>query len=478
MAFLKPVSYPAETNPFIEDLGDVFSGIQWFDHLTQLPQHAEDERSHSQAKRKMYTSRLDNFFIPNVEQIRFAERLHEVLITGYAGRDPRATNYVSGLQTRDKLEKNDFVQSCLKPASLNTARSFSVFGSAGMGKSVAADRILRCYPQGREIVTDFLVHQLVWVKLECPRNGSLKQLCLSFFQKIDSLLGSEYYLKFKYMAVDSMIVQMSIIARTHALGVLVIDEIQHLAAGRIKGAELLNFITQLVNQIEIPVIMIGTEEASKLFEASIVQGRRASGIGHIAFDRFENDEDWRAFVTTTWQFQWTSVSTEITRDLIDVFYEETQGITSLFLTLYALTQREAIDQVAWGGSKDEPITVELVKETAKREFKLLQKALGHIRKGRRAGAELEAALLSMEQETFEEPEASDTVEFKREKDKAAERAAAANAQQDPDDAAAKRQKKPQKPKPLCQSQTELKAQKAIASNKSPADEMPRWKPSC
>lgn len=477
MAFLKPVTYPAETNPFIEDLGEVFSGAQWLDHLTELPQHSEDERSHSPAKRKMYTSRLDNFFVPTTEQIRFAERLHEVLITGYAGRDPRATNYVSGLQTRDKLEKNDFVQSCLKPASLNTARSFSVFGSAGMGKSLAADRILRCYPQGREIVTDFLVHQLVWVKLECPRNGSLPQLCLSFFQKIDSLLGSEYYLKFKYMAVDSMIVQMSIIARTHALGVLVIDEIQHLAAGRIKGNELLNFITQLVNQIEIPIIMIGTEEANKLFEASIVQGRRASGIGHIAFDRYENDESWSTFVTATWQFQWTSAPTVITRELIDVFYEQTQGITSLFLTLYALTQREAIEEVTWGGSKDEPITVELVRNTAAREFKLLQKALGHIRKGRRAGAELEAALLSMQQETFEELEASDTVEFKREKDKAAERAAT-NAQQDPDDAAAKRQKKPINPKPLCQSQTELKAQKAIASNKSPADEMPRWKPSC
>lgn len=161
-----------------------------------------------------------------------------------------------------------------------------------------------------------------------------------------------------------------------------------------------------------------------------------------------------------------------------MFYEQTQGITSLFLTLYALTQREAIEEVTWGGSKDEPITVELVRNTAAREFKLLQKALGHIRKGRRAGAELEAALLSMQQETFEELEASDTVEFKREKDKAAERAAAANAQQDPDDAAAKRQKKPRNPKPLCQSQTELKAQKAIASNKAPADEMPRWKPSC
>lgn len=473
MTFLKPITYSLESNPFVVDLGNEISGLEWLELLQRLPDYSEAERSHSRASRKLYTHRLFNFFVPTFEQIQFAQRLHETLKNGYAGRDPRFTNYVTGLPTRQSMQSENFVERCSKPAALNTARSFSVIGSPGMGKSVAADRILRCYPQGREVVTDFLVHQLVWVKLECPRNGSLRQLCLSFFQIVDSLLGSEYYSKYHRMAVDSMVVQMSIIARTHALGVLVIDEIQHLAARHGNGTQLLNFVTQLVNQIEIPVIMIGTEDAEQLFEASVVQGRRASGLGSIAFERFNNDEDWKAFVETTWSFQWTNVETALTPELIAELYDQTQGITDLFLTLYAMTQRAAMDDAALNGRDEEIITVELVRRTAKRELKLMQQALENIRKGRKAGDSFKQDLKTARASAEEMVDEFDRAEFRRERERVLKRAESTAEAVKTEQAPARSRRK--KPEPALMSKTEEDAQSAQKAGLRPHQTIPRWK---
>lgn len=52
---------------------------------------------------------------------------------------------------------------------------------------------------------------------------------------------------------------MSQIANVHAIGVLVIDEIQHLSMSRSGGVEkMLNFFVTLVNVIGLPVVMVGT----------------------------------------------------------------------------------------------------------------------------------------------------------------------------------------------------------------------------
>ena len=51
---------------------------------------------------------------------------------------------------------------------------------------------------------------------------------------------------------------MSQIANVHAIGVLIIDEIQHLSMSKSGGVEkMLNFFVTLVNVIGLPVVMIG-----------------------------------------------------------------------------------------------------------------------------------------------------------------------------------------------------------------------------
>jgi len=79
--------------------------------------------------------------------------------------------------------------------------------------------------------------QLVWAKLDCPFDGSLKGLCIEFFTYVDSVLGTDYAKMFSIyrMTVNQAMPRMAQIARAHCLGLLVIDELQHLSQAKSGG---------------------------------------------------------------------------------------------------------------------------------------------------------------------------------------------------------------------------------------------------
>lgn len=72
------------------------------------------------------------------------------------------------------------------------------------------------------------------------------------------------------------------ISNHHAIGLLVIDEIQHLSVNKSGGAEkMLNFFVTLVNTVGLPVVMVGTPKARFIFEGDLRSARRGAGFGSV-----------------------------------------------------------------------------------------------------------------------------------------------------------------------------------------------------
>ena len=71
--------------------------------------------------------------------------------------------------------------------------------------------------------------QIVWLKIDCPYDGSL-YVMQKLFKAIDDLLGTRYLEKFGYLnrVTSTMLLHMTSLASMYGIGVLVIDEIQHL----------------------------------------------------------------------------------------------------------------------------------------------------------------------------------------------------------------------------------------------------------
>jgi len=140
-----------------------------------------------------------------------------------------------------------------------------------VGKTTSVESVLSLYAQQIQHSGKYGGHaldrvQLVWLKLECPQDGSLRGLCLNFFQAVDEIVGTRYYPKFgnnRRRSVDELLPEMANVAAVLGLGVLVIDEIQRLNEASSGGAaKMLNFFGQMVNQFSVPVVLVGTFKAN------------------------------------------------------------------------------------------------------------------------------------------------------------------------------------------------------------------------
>jgi len=202
------------------------------------------------------------------------------------------------------------------------------------------------------------------------------QLCRNFFYAIDSILGTSYKAKYsaKARGVDDMLLAMGHIANLHAIGVLVIDEIQFLRNSKADKEGLLSFFVTLVNIIGIPVILVGTNSALPLLQDNFKEARRGNGLGAPMWDPLEKNSSWEHLVNRLWQYQWVTHYTPITDELSDALYEESQGIVDILIKLFMLVQMRIIS-VREAAPGEEIITPALIRKVAKEDFRMVRPML-------------------------------------------------------------------------------------------------------
>ncbi|WP_448208589.1 ATP-binding protein [Azospirillum sp. sgz302134] len=370
----EPITLPEyRDNPFINRLPPILSAAEALERLTDLPAFDEAERRYPAHLRAHCVQRLGRYFDPLDRHILLESRFSMLVRQGYLGRNPANGDYVRRLQNSyDRLEQND-LGIAPRHSVEATANGFAIVGCSGIGKSRGIERVLKLYPQTIHHSQPFSLEQVVWLKLDCPYKGSPKQLCINFFAEMDLLLGTRYRRKYgaSRFAVDEMMAWMAHVAELHALGTLVVDEIQHLrqAPGASRD-DLLNFLVTLVNTIGIPVMIIGTLAAVPLLQGAFRNARRASGMGSLTWERLPQGPAWNQFVERMWDFQWTREHTPLTEELRHVLYDETQGIVDLVVKLFMLTQVHAIQL---GALRDRPerLGAGLLRHVAKENFKLV-----------------------------------------------------------------------------------------------------------
>lgn len=105
---------------------------------------------------------------------------------------------------------------------------------------------------------------------------------------------------------------------------------------------MLNFFVTLVNTIGVPVILIGTSKALPILQGQFRQARRSSGHGDLIWNRMKKERTWTVFVESIWKYQWIQNCVPLTTEMLDMIYQETQGIIVLAVVLYVLLQEDAI----------------------------------------------------------------------------------------------------------------------------------------
>ena len=383
-AYLPQVIEEYRGNPFIEALPPIFSPAEAVDAMTVAPSWNSGERELDAYYRFHCVQRLFRYFQPLDTHIDIEQRVSRAIRQGYLHRNPMTSAYARRIRQYDEAVASRSFDAIAPNMVKSTASGFTIIGISGIGKTTAIERVLSLYPQRivhtRYADAPFFLTQLTWLKLDCPFDGSIKGLCLSFFDETDRVLGSDYSKKFlaSKTTVDALMPRMAQIAWNHGIGLLVIDEIQHLSQAKSGGSEkMLNFFVTLVNTIGIPVILIGTTKAMSILQSEFRQARRGSGQGDLLWDRMQNDASWEIMLRAMWKYQWTKRQCNLTAKLRDTLYDESQGILDIAIKLYALAQMKGI------ADGTEKITAAAIREVAAEKLRLVKPMLDALRSGDR-----------------------------------------------------------------------------------------------
>ena len=326
-----------------EEVGPIFSQEPIYEkNETQLPEHL---------RRHAITRLLYAFSEPFNHHFALEESISRLIRLGYVGRNLAGNDLKKHILNGYRRVQQGDPKAFLFDDVRSTALSTCLIGCSGIGKTWALNRILATYPQ---VVfhPEYRRYQVVRLKLDCPKDGSLKALCMEFFVALDKILDTDY-LRTRCpnrAPVDELLMLMSQTANEHCLGILVIDEIQHLDRAKSGGAAtMLNFFVTLVNTIGVPVILVGTHKATDILQQDFRQARRVCGVGDHVWDRLKKDSaDWNDLVEALWPFQWTVKRTDLTEDLKGHLFDLTQGVVDITVKLFAMAQTRAI---ALGGEE-------------------------------------------------------------------------------------------------------------------------------
>lgn len=353
-------------NPLIMACGPILDKDELVNRLSYSPEIPLDVNNTPVEIRRhqMMSTRL--LHIPCQAGIAVAQSIDLILRQGYINRNPKET------ATWEALYSNlDFK---LAPEVPPLAAYIS--GISGTGKSRSVQRALQFYPQ--VYVHKNFPHmqsaftQLIWIKVDAPRNGKASDLAFALMRETDRLLNSTHFYKY-YNAqnknsdgaylLDIWLAKV----KMHFLGLLVIDEISnlfkiealkkrmqknlssHKFPLRIVDDETLKFCLNFNNTSNIPLMAIGTPDGMHAFATRLSTAERLVTGGYHEFLNSKSDSDFyfeKYMMKTLFNYQWFSKKLQISMELRKLIHQLSAGVPRIYIALWYLAHRCAFDRGA------------------------------------------------------------------------------------------------------------------------------------
>jgi hypothetical protein len=253
-------------------------------------------------------------------------------------------------------------------------RGMFVQGLSGVGKTTALQRSLSRYPQcyeHREFPA-FVggLRQLVWLHIDVPATGKLKDLATSLIFATAAALDLDSDYIDRVMAGRRTGTELfrawSQLAKAHFLGVLVLDEAQNIfrltalnerkspKSDHLRVAEdaLLKELLLFINSSQVAVVLSGTPDAAALLSRRMSIAQRLTSYGYHELDPFSGPDDiaFKAhFLPALLRFQFAEPRLGNSEELRTLLYQATAGIRRLIRMIWesahviAARQEEQLD---------------------------------------------------------------------------------------------------------------------------------------
>ncbi|HAF29044.1 MAG TPA: hypothetical protein DCG75_08345 [Bacteroidales bacterium] len=367
-------------NPLIECLNPLLEFKDFFSLLTSTkPISRTEALKYTINQRDEFLTLLKhNFFVPSEKHYSLYRTIYNSLTSGYHLRKPIKKEVNLKLKSS---YRNLHTASAIVSES-TASLSSCLLGISGIGKTTIINKILSLYPGGISHNLPELdpFVQIPFIKIECPKDSSLKDLCLNFFGKLDALLSTSYQTIYgkKRETVDNMVLAMAKLTISHQIGMIIVDEIQHLTNVRSNSADImLNFFVNLNNTLQVPIFIVGTPESINLFGKSHRLPRRWSGEGAEKWNKIPFNDEWKFIMEMLFKYQYTEEAIAYDEDWASLFYYHSQGIIDRAIRIFIEAQKRVLF------SDLKKLSREIVEKTIKEKLWLEKDAMEAIRSKRK-----------------------------------------------------------------------------------------------
>ena len=333
-------SAPAD-NPFLAAMPEMLPKDEFLSAIRSTPALPHSLPQMSPEERRQNLPMLSSLFVPLDFMYSIYDQIYRAIRETYTTRT-----------MRDEIRQINALFSGNETAAYSTqATSGSILGVPGIGKTSTIRRALATMPQVIEH-TEYMGHpfyckQILYLRVECPSDCSVKTLALNLVAALDRAIGSDYLhqlVSLRSVATSAVATQVKILCMTHHIGLLLVDEIQNAVETARKNRQikpLLKFFVELTYDTCTAVYFVGTPTAEQLFVSQEHLKRRTRGIRLLPL---KPDGTYRKFLEQLWPYQFTPVPAPLTEKLANKLFDWSGGIPAYICKIFQETQAQVLLQ--------------------------------------------------------------------------------------------------------------------------------------
>lgn len=208
-----------------------------------------------------------------------------------------------------------------------------IVGASGMGKTMIVEKFARDHPSHFDTATGRMQMPVIVVQM-VPGPDEAR-----FYKRLLAAIGSPEPPRATLSVVESLTLR--ILAEIRP-GMLIIDEVHSLQAGTVREqARFLNMLRFLSNELRIPLICVGTQQARNALRSDDQLVRRFEAA--FALPPWHNDQDFAGLIGSLQRTLPLRRPSEIADASLKRLVEVTGGITAPLFSLMAMLAIAAIE---------------------------------------------------------------------------------------------------------------------------------------
>ena len=321
-------------NEIVKKLPPMLFGAELEEALQVLPTYDESIRYESAATRLVELSNLYHIYFPTQMSKEVYSSLYLSLVRSLEKKQTK--------EATEQYYKNlDVMKGKAFSGIVSGADSFTILGESGVGKTSAISRAINLIGANEIIeISNPYTKIIPCLKVETPHDSSVKGMLFEILRQIDQYIETQYYIQaIRYHAtVDVLLGSVSQALLNH-VGVLVLDEVQHILNNRLNAPKLVGAITQLINSSGVTICMVGMPVCAEFFKQEQHLARRSLGV---QYGVMKYNEEFYRFCETVFRYQYVRNKTELDDATAHWLYHHTNGNPSVIVSLVAMAQELAI----------------------------------------------------------------------------------------------------------------------------------------